>query len=153
MFPRLLLTTLATLTLAACAGASLTKKSGTVTAPVAVPDSTEANVAQRAQERWQALISKDFRKAYQYLTVGVRTTTPEDAYIRRMANVSIRWIGSEVTEVSCEDAEVCMATLKISYAVRPDHMGMPELETSAPVYERWLRGDGQWYYLPDRTGN
>lgn len=153
MLPRLLLTALAALALAACSGTSPTRKSGAETTPAAAPGSAEAAVAQRAQERWQALISKDFRKAYQYLTAGTRTTTPEDAYVRRMANVNIRWTGSEVTEVVCEDAEVCRATVKINYTVRPDHMGMPDMEASAPVYERWLLGDGQWYYLPERTGN
>ncbi|MEZ5543719.1 MAG: hypothetical protein R3F10_00705 [Lysobacteraceae bacterium] len=140
----LLLAALASL-LAAC-GATAPKKS---TLP------PEEAVALRAKERWDAIIIKDYKKAYSYLTAGARATTPYDNYATRLAKATLTWESAQVKNVVCEEPEVCVATLGIGIKVRSPaaSFGAKMLSASPEVNENWLLGDdGQWYHLPDKTG-
>jgi hypothetical protein len=141
----LLLAAIATL-LAACGATAPEKKS------VASKLSPEEAVALRAKERWDLIIAKEHRKAYEYLSPGTRVTTPVDAYVRRLLGTQVRWFDASVETVICEEPDVCKARVKLSYKVRTPMMGISEMEASSPVTESWLLSDGQWYHLPDKTG-
>ncbi|MEJ5207643.1 hypothetical protein [Denitratimonas sp. CY0512] len=146
MIRRLILISAVTVLLAAC-GASTPERPGSKLAP-------EEAVAQRAQERWDAIIAKDYARAYEYLTPGTRATTPYEGYARRLlGGVAIRWTKADVDRVECTEPGVCEAKVYITYLVRPAQMGTGNLEGYSPVYEKWLRSDdGQWHHLPSTTG-
>lgn len=112
----------------------------------------EGIVARNAKARWDAIIAKDFRPAYDLLTPGTRATTPFDAYVKRLLNATIRWTGAEVEVVECDEPDVCRAVVNITYLVHGTQPGMGDIEGTTPVFEQWIQSDGQWYHLPDRTG-
>ena len=144
----LLLAALATF-LAACGTTTPTKKPGVSNLP------PEEAVALRAKERWDAIIVKDYKKAYSYLTAGTRTTTPYENYANRLARATLIWDSAKVKSVACEEPEVCVATLDVRIKVRSPAaaLGAGMLSASPEVNESWLLGDdGQWYHLPTKTG-
>lgn len=117
-----------------------------------VEGTPEQIVAKSAAKRWDAIIGKNFRPAYDLLTPGTRATTPYDAYAKRLLSASIRWTSARVDSVECEEPDVCRAVVNLTYMVRAAQAGMGDLEGASPVFEQWIRSDGQWYYLPSTTG-
>lgn len=138
----------AVLALSACGGTT----TGQTRPVTAKPGSAEDVVARNAQARWDALIGKDFRTAYDYLTPGTRATTPYDSYVKRLAGASIRWTSAKVASVECNEPDVCRAAVEITYMVQGAQPGMGELEGRNPVFEQWLRSGDQWLHLPATTG-
>lgn len=116
------------------------------------PLTDEEIIAQRAKARWDAIIAKDYAAAYEYLTPGTRATTPLNAYILRMSGATLRWTDAKVGNVVCEEPDVCVATVTISYTVRQTRPGLGDLGADTPLKENWLRSGGQWYHLPEKTG-
>lgn len=118
-------------------------------AAAAVPTgSAEEIVSHNAKARWDALVAKDVAKAYGYLTPGTRATQSLAAYSLQLMSTTINWTGAEVTEVKCEDKNVCSATVTVTYKVAGAAPGIGQVEGFAPVVEKWIRSDGQWFHLP-----
>jgi len=133
--------------LTACGATAPSKKAGL--AP-------EEAIAQRAKARWDAIIAKEYEKAYSFMTAGARATTPFDNYANRLAMSAVQWKNAEVEQVTCEEADVCVARVRIESKIRSPSAGgtgVGMLTSNRPVLEDWLRGsDGQWYFLPKTTG-
>ena len=149
-FRSLALATVVAFVLTACAGATSKQ-----VRPVADDKglSAEEIVARNATARWEAILAKDFRTAYGYLTSGTRAITTPEAYVKRMLGATIRWTGAKVESVECNEPDVCRAAVYITYMVRGAQAGMGEIEGGNPVFEQWIRGDdGRWYHLPGKTG-
>lgn len=144
MIRRLILISAATALLAAC-GASTPERPGSKLAP-------EEAVAQRAQERWDAIIAKDYARAYEYLTPGTRATTPYEAYAKKLAASTLIWSAAQVEDVVCDEPEVCRATVYITFTLRSPPVAFQGVSTETPLNERWLQSAGEWYHLPEPAG-
>jgi hypothetical protein len=55
------------------------------------PETPEEIVAHRVQERWDALIKRDFATAYTYTQPGYRATISADDYAKRFGSAS-KWL-------------------------------------------------------------
>ena len=96
---------------------------------------------QRSSERWQALINRDFAKAYGYLTPAYRATVDAQAY-RDLAGKA-GWTSGEVVKVTCPEPIRCISTLR--------------MESKSPLWnkyggaisthddETWTLENGQWW--------
>lgn len=98
-------------------------------------------VAQRAAARWEALMQKDFAKAYSYLSPGTRDVMSLDLYRAKIRGGI--WKRANVDTVSCEQDQ-CKVLMAIEYSYRD----IKSLETR--LDENWLRQDGEWWYVPRR---
>jgi hypothetical protein len=106
-------------------------------------------VGQRAIERWDLLAGKQAVKAYDYLSPGYRSTHTLEQYVAFIATSRVRWKSAKVESVQC-DEETCTAKLKV-ISTLPGAMlhRSQDMEYTTSVAEKWVRGDGQWYFLPD----
>jgi len=110
------------------------------------PATPEEQVAKRAQEWADALLAKDLNTAYTYTSPSYRQSATPGIYHARIAGAG-SWTGAEVTEVVCEQPEVCEVTIKIEYTA--GHMGAVTI--GRPIDWRWLKSDGQWWlYVPPK---
>lgn len=108
----------------------------------------EEAVAQRAAERWQYLVDKDYAAAYEYFTPGSRAVMSYESFALRMAHSQVKYIKADVTEVVCEEEGLCKAKVSLDYSVHVSGVG--ELATTLKRSEDWLETNRQWYYLsPD----
>ena len=80
------------------------------------PQTTEDAVMSRAQQRWDALVAKDFKKAYTYMAPSYRAlVTPED-YVKKFGTGG-RWTSVAVDSAKCE-AERCQVKVRVEATVR-----------------------------------
>lgn len=103
----------------------------------ATPRTPEQIVAQRAQERWDALVTGDVAKAYGYLSPGTRQVVTLVGYAS-----SIRlgfWKKGRVDKVECPQSDRCEVHVTIEY-VRGGTI-------ATPISEAWGLADGNWWYV------
>jgi len=107
-----------------------------------VGSSAEAEVAQRAMERWNLMIEGRIESAYAYLSPAYRAAHSLANYSRSIKGGI--WRAADVAEVSCE-AQRCEVKVILDLIV--DASGRP---VPVPVEEVWIRTqqDGDWWYVP-----
>lgn len=142
MFNRILPAILLALLVSACGTTGSTRTK--------VPQTPEEAITQRAQERWKLIVAGDFKSAYEYLTPGARAVMSLDAYAGRLGMAQIKWTGSTVDWVKCEDADTCQAQVAVDTLITVPGTGQGQVPGQTRLVESWLRSDGQWYFLPSR---
>jgi hypothetical protein len=120
-----------------------------LSACAATPASTEDVIKERAQARWDALLTGDFATAYSYYSPGYRSTiTVVDFEIGiRMRRVQYR--SAEYQGHSCEE-NVCTVRFKVGYQVAKPVPGMSDWESESMVSEQWIKSDSEWWFLPQK---
>ncbi|MES9833966.1 MAG: hypothetical protein ABW139_17145 [Candidatus Thiodiazotropha sp. DIVDIV] len=120
--------------------------SGCATDPTVQSQKSEAEVAMRAQERWNLLLDGRLESAYNYLATGYRQVTPFSHYAKKVKGVGL-WKSSQVQGVKCKE-DVCSADIKIQMEIRHPMMRGPA-RTESIVKEQWVRDqEGIWGFLP-----
>lgn len=117
---------------------------GCATAPL----SPEQVVAQRAQERWAALIAGDVQKAYGYLSPASRALTPFEIWRATAVAKATVWKAAKAVKVECDSSERCKARVNIDHQplVLAGRLGT----ITAAVDETWLLDNGEWWLLYTR---
>ena len=108
------------------------------------PSTPEEQVKARAQERRDAIVKGDHRRAYEYMTPGFRGAVSANTYANSIGNFHIV-VGANVESVQCETLEKCVAQVKLEtkpLAVR----GFTGTITSYSN-ETWLLEAGQWWFF------
>lgn len=105
-------------------------------------------VKERAQARWDALLSKDYDTAYSFYSPGYRSSTSRVDFEIGIRARRVAWVSAEVQKISCE-ADSCSVETLVGYKVARPVPGLDEWKNKNEVTERWVRTDGQWWYLPD----
>ena len=112
--------------------------------------SPEQQVAERAAQRWQGLIDKDWAVAYGLLTPGYRAVHSQEAYQASFVGSPVTWDSVEVNGVECSSEERCTASVSVGFRVQGGLPGVPNLREKQQVSEVWLNTDGAWHHLPRR---
>ena len=107
------------------------------------------DVKSRAQARWDALLAADLDTAYALYSPGYRSSHSRTDFEIDLRSRRVRWTGAKVLEASCE-ADMCSVESKVDYKVNKPVPGVPEWKSSEKIVERWVRVDGQWWFLPDK---
>lgn len=134
------------LVLAACGEQGAEQK--TASEAEAKPVSTEELLAQRSQDRWQALIGWDMEKAYAYLSPGTRQALSLPVYMKKQATSPVQMKDAVVKSTQCEES-VCTLKLELSYIYQGSVRAMQGQEMTSPVTEKWVMADDNWFYVPD----
>lgn len=105
------------------------------------PDQQAEIVKKRFQERWDAMIAKDYAKAYTYLSPATRALVSEAQFTARFSKGNFK--KAELRDVKCEE-DVCMVRFILTY----DHASIKGI--SSPTGEKWFFRDGEaWINLPE----
>ena len=105
------------------------------------------NVEERAQARWDAVISGDYDSAYSYYSPGYRSSTSRVDFeiALRLRRIGIE--SAEVEESSCE-ANACTVQTRVGYLVVSPVPGIDEWKSKRLFEERWVRTQDEWWFLP-----
>lgn len=106
------------------------------------PASPEERVRERAQARWDALLSGDIERAYAFLSPGSRGVVSLSRY-RMSIGASASWKSAKVHSVACPQADRCKVTMLVAYTPVLPRSRVAIIETS--VDETWLFEEGQWW--------
>jgi hypothetical protein len=105
------------------------------------PEQQAEIVAKRFQERWDAMIAKDYAKAYTYLSPATRALVSEAQFTARFARGQHK--KAEFQEAKCEE-DACAVHFLLTY----DHGRMKGITTLTG--EKWFFLDGEaWFSLPE----
>jgi hypothetical protein len=94
-------------------------------------------VKERAQARWNALVSGDARAAYAYFTPTTRQTLKADDYISSVKKGF--WKSVTIDRVECSTADLCTAYATVEYEHRLGRV-------KTPLQETWIREGRNWWY-------
>lgn len=115
------------------------------------PESPEEAVAERAKARWEALLAKDYKKAYTYYSPGYRSAEPLNAFLRRLSIQRVRWTEAEYQGVECQ-GQVCHPSFRVTYDYRAPVQGVGTITSTRKIAEDWVLADSRWYYVPPQGG-
>ncbi len=102
----------------------------------------ESRLAERAEQRWQALVAGDFDQAYEYETPGYRAVYSKRAFQGSFGR-NVRWLNAKVRDVSVTD-NIAEVRVLISYQSLTPQGQL--IGGERPVLERWQFVDGEWWY-------
>lgn len=105
-------------------------------------------VEQRAQQRWDALLASDYDTAYGFYSPGYRSSTSRVDFEISLRTRRIAWIAADVQESECS-GDSCTVVSKVRYRAASPVPGVPKWENDRRMEERWVRTNGQWWYVPD----
>ena len=105
-------------------------------------------VEERAQQRLDALLLPDFDTAYSLYSPGYRSANSRVDFeiSQRVRKIAITQ--AEVVSSECS-ADTCTVTAMVGYRVGAAVPGVSKWESATQVQERWVRTDGNWWYVPD----
>ena len=103
-----------------------------------------ANLEDRAQSRWNALLSNDFAKAYAYSTPGYRSSVSVVDFEIGFRSRKMFYTSAEYIEHTCE-IDTCIVRMKIGYTLVGALRGVSEWKSKTTVEEKWVRIDKQWW--------
>lgn len=109
----------------------------------------EANVIDRVEQRWDALIGFDIPKVYEFATPSYRTTFNADHLYSSYAN-NIRRTRAEVQRIVFDqlDPPVARVTTHLYFEYSLD--GQPAFESFNPVNEAWIKYGDEWWFIEPR---
>jgi hypothetical protein len=110
-----------------------------------------AKLDSRVLGRWEALIDRDFEKAYGYFSPAYRKLFPLRHYLSRTGS-SVDWISADIkdSQYAGTRAEV---RVEVDYKLDfPMEQGEGFGEISKELREIWLWVDGQWWYTDENDG-
>jgi hypothetical protein len=107
-------------------------------APTVDDRAPEEIVHERAQQRWDALLSGDIERAYGFITPAYRATRSLELYRARFGG-AIQWNDATVQSVECEP-ERCKVVVNLSYRLIRQRM-----ENTRPMDEAWIFSEGNWW--------
>ena len=95
-------------------------------------------VKERAQGRWDALVSGDLPKAFGYFSPGSRAVLQVDRWSTTIKKGF--WKSAVVERVECPSADSCDAIASIEYELQGRR-------TKTPLRETWIREGSNWWYV------
>jgi hypothetical protein len=113
------------------------------------PDTPDKLIIERAQNRWAALLADDFETAYSYYSPGYRSTTSVIDFAFMIRTRRVRWTSAEYKEHSCAENS-CTLIFNVGFSVNEPVPGMDKWDGSNITEEKWVKTDGQWWYLPKK---
>lgn len=130
----LLLAMVLTFLLSACASTGSVKKNP---------------VEDRAQQRWDALLSRDFDTAYSLFSPGYRSANSRVDFEISQRTRKVMILAALVEGSECS-ADACTVNAVVQYRVGSPVPGVSKWESSSKLQERWVKTDGKWWYVPDK---
>ena len=106
----------------------------------------EKLVAERAQQRWDSILTGELDVAYGLLSPAQRTSVTPLAYKRKVLNSPFRWKSAEVSQVQCQEL-TCQATVRVAMDVIGAVPGVARFPIEQDMEEQWILTDGEWWFV------
>ena len=105
------------------------------------------NISDRAQARWDTLLSGDLDGAYQYLSPGFRSSVSLDQYKRKIQTQRVMWTGAKYIDSECLDSS-CKVKISLGYSLVGALPGVPRYDGTQQIEENWIKHNGKWWLVP-----
>ena len=112
------------------------------------PDPSDDVVAQRAQARWDALLSRDYAGAYAFYSPGFRSAVSAVDLEISTRQRRIKWLSAEYIAHFC-DENSCKVRFNVGYRVHSPVPGVDTWSGYEIMEDQWIKTGGEWWYLPE----
>jgi len=110
-----------------------------------------AALEKRVEERWQALVARDYAAAYGFSTPVYRSVFPKDLYVLQFSYAVERELTG--VEVLNYDAAAAVASVAVRVMSKPVKLTSTASQAigAVPVtiHEKWMFIDGEWWFSAD----
>lgn len=106
-------------------------------------------VLERAQLRWDSILSRDLDTAYSLYSPGYRSKTSRVDFEIALRMQRVKWTSAEYVSRECAD-DRCIVSFKVGYSVNKPVPGMNVFEGSSMVQDTWIRTQGEWWFVPPK---
>lgn len=115
-------------------------------APASAPALTadEQAVMKRAQERWDALVARDFERAWTYLQPAAREKTKQQDYKAHFGDALV-WKEATARNAKCLTTR-CGVFVRITSKNMAPNFARQIPELTSHMTEEWVKEEGQWWY-------
>jgi hypothetical protein len=103
----------------------------------------EQRLKQRAQQRWDAIIDRDFSKAYEYETPKFRAENSPKEYRAKYGGPVTHHVAT-VKDVRYDAPHEAVVKIMLEASFP---LGGEQVRTTVPVYDRWTYLEGEWWRL------
>lgn len=105
----------------------------------------EQQVAARSEARAHALMKKDYRAVYDFMTPAYRQALGYEQYLAgHPARVDLK--KAKVLKVTCADSTSCQVMSQWTYIANAGPKGVNVGEVTSVVPEKWIKVEGRWWY-------
>jgi len=115
----------------------------------AAPGNKQSTIEERANARWEALLTGDLAAAYEYLSPGYRSSVSSVQYQRMVLLQQIKYTSAKYVKSECEEA-TCNVTVLVGFTVYGAVPGVKSFDGSRNIEESWILVDGNWYMVPEK---
>jgi hypothetical protein len=115
----------------------------------ATPAIKPETLGDRAQARWDALLAKDFAKAYTYSTPGYQSSASAVDFEIEFKSRKVIYTSAQYIDHKCEN-DACTVQMDIGYTLVGALRGVPEWKSKTVVEEKWVKIDEQWRFFQKR---
>ena len=116
----------------------------------ATTPSTDELVKERAEARWEALLSRDYASAYSFYSPGYRSTASVTDFEIEMRLRRVRWTTAEYLRHDC-DENTCSVSFRVGYRVASPVPGVDAWNGYDVITDQWVKTGGEWWYLPEEA--
>lgn len=106
-------------------------------------------VVERAQARWDAVISNRLEEAYTFYSPGYRSSASLIDFGVTMRTRRIQWTSATYRDHEC-DGDRCTVRFDIGFRVPKPVPGLDVYEGQDVAEDTWVRSNGQWWYVPNK---
>lgn len=109
-------------------------------------DTKTLSPGKRAVARWEALIERDWKKAYEFETPAFRKNYSFNKFRSRFGSAVVwKEIKLKKVTITGDKKEIAQVKLVLDYLFLEPGGG--EMLLPSPIDERWLLEAGQWWYV------
>lgn len=105
---------------------------------------------QRVQGRWDALIQRDFERAYEFLTPAYRNAY-DLGYYKRQFGDRVGWLSAEVKSIQ-QEGQVAQVIVSVRYKTLLPFAaanGQNVVESATFLSEKWIKEGEVWFYIKE----
>jgi hypothetical protein len=104
-------------------------------------------VLERAQLRWDSILSGDFDTAYSLYSPGYRSTHSRVDFEIALRMQRVKWTSAEYVSQECAESR-CIVRFKVGFSVNQPVPGLNVFESSNMVDDIWVRTQDEWWFVP-----
>ena len=102
---------------------------------------------ERAQLRWDSILSGDLDTAYSLYSPGYRSANSRVDFEIELRLKRVKWTSAEYLEQACSE-DRCLVSFKVGYRVNAPVPGVSVFNSFDNIQDIWVKTGGTWWFVP-----
>lgn len=121
---------------------------GTAILLTSCEDQEKNKLDNRVIDFWNFKIDKDYKKAYNFLSPGWKSTESQESYAQRIEQSVVTWIDVKLKKKMCSKPGLCQVGLEVTYEYMFRGATTQKMTIPTMLVENWMLIDNIWYNVP-----